>query len=99
MGLQSGVRFRPRFGVPFGVLFGSFLESFWTLLGASGLPLGDFWRTFVALGVAFETFVGFWACLVALGRICKVFEAFLKRFSRFLYNFGVFSMIFLFFSC
>ena len=79
MGLQFGVRFRPRFGVPSGVLFVSFLESFWTFLGASGPPLGDFWRTFAALGVAFETFVGFWACLVALGRICKVLGTFLKR--------------------
>ena len=70
--------------MPFGVLFGRFLESFWSLLGALGSSLGDFWRTFAPLGVAFETFVGVWACLVALGRICKVFGAFLKRFSAFL---------------
>ena len=80
-----------------GVLFGSFLESFWILLGALGPSLGDFLRTLAASGVAFETFVGFWACLVALGRIWKVFEAFLKRFSTFLDKFNVFSMIFLFF--
>ena len=42
-GLIFGVGFRTRFGMPFGVLFGRFLESFWTLLGALGPPLGDFW--------------------------------------------------------
>ena len=51
--------------------FWNFLVPFWTIWGALGLPLGYFGRTFAALGVAFETFVGFWACLVALGRICK----------------------------
>ena len=49
------------------------------------------------MGVAFETFVGFWACLVALGRICKVFGTFLKRFSTFLDNFDVFSVNFVVF--
>ena len=85
--------FRGTFRSAFWKLFGVFL----TIWGALGLPLGDFWWTFVALGGAFETFVGFWACLVALGRICEVFGAFLKRFSTFLNNFNVFSMIFLFF--
>ena len=78
------------------MLFGSFLESFWTLLGALGPSLGDFWRTLAASGVAFETFVGFWACLVALGRICKVFGAFLKSFFtilRIFYDFLVFLVL------
>ena len=43
-----------------GVLFDCFSESFWTLLGASGVPLGDFWRIFVALGIVCETFVWLW---------------------------------------
>ena len=83
--------------MPLGMLFGNFLESFWSLLGALGPPLGDFWLTFAALGIAFETFVGFWACLVALGRICKVFGTFLKRFSTFLDNFDVFPFNFVVF--
>jgi hypothetical protein len=49
------------------------------------------------LGIAFETFVGLWAFLLALGRICKVSEEFLARFSTFPDNFNLFSVIFLFY--
>ena len=67
------------------VAFGDLLRAFWEPLGS---PLGDFWLTFAALGVAFETLVGLWAFWVALGRTCKVFGEFLARFSTFLINDG-----------
>ena len=43
--------------------------------------------------IVFETFVGFWACLVALGRIWKVSWGFLGCFFTFLCVFIIFSMI------
>ena len=42
-GLIFGVRFRTRFGNAFWGASYSLFEIFWTLLGASGAPLGDFW--------------------------------------------------------
>ena len=52
-----------------------------SLEAALGTPLEDFWRTFAALGIAFETFVGLWALWVDLERSCKVAGEFLARFS------------------
>ena len=74
--------------VPFWSLLGS-------LLGALGPPLGDFWWTFAALGVAFELFVWLWASWVALGRTWEVSAEFLASFFTYFVNFNVFSMIFL----
>ena len=82
--------------MPFGMFFNSFLLIL-KPFGRLGSPLGDFWSTFAALGLAFETFVGLWASWVALGRICKVSGEFLIRFSTFLHNFNEFSVIFLFY--
>ena len=71
-------------------VFGDFVGAFWEPLGT---PLGDFWWTFAALGIAFETFVGLWAFLLAFGRICEVSVEFLSIFLEFLVKFSAFSVI------
>ena len=78
----------------FGMLFGRFWEPFVSFVGALGPPLGDFWRTLAALGVAFETFVALWAWWVALGKTWKVSRGFLGRFFTLLIDFIIFSMTF-----
>ena len=77
-------------GVFFGMLFDGFSESFWILLGASGPPLGDFWRFFAALGIVCETFVWLW---VFFSEAVKVRQALCFRniwalVGRFLKSFG-----------
>ena len=49
------------------------------------------------MGIAFETFVGLSAHLLALGRICKISGEFLTRFSAFPNKFKLLSVIFLFY--